>query len=54
MKAAQHQAKARAPMISFDGVRIHLESFACTVLIAPPERQHRKTVLWKEPGQGVN
>lgn len=46
--------ESQTPMISLDGVRIHLEGFACTVLIAPPERQRRKTVLWKEPGQGVN
>lgn len=47
MKAVYHQAKARA-LISFDGVRIQLESFEYTkVLIAPPEQQHRKTRVVK-------
>lgn len=43
MKAVYQQAKARALMISFDGVRIQLEGSEHTVLIAPPEQQHRKT-----------
>lgn len=48
MKAVHHQAKARTLMISFDGVRIQLESFEYTrVLIAPPEQQHRKTRVVK-------